>query len=518
MGRRYGNPGMDDGQCCGELIGMTQMAGTGTNNHFRWAIASVEAAMTAFLLLVPAMNQSILIDDRGFTDYLFVVAFFTSVPLIFIFTEYMNYRFYRYFGYLQIFNAILLLLMFLYHPEYLVFAVLIFAFSIISFNGILRSYGRFLAFTGFSFFMYYLGESLQFISQPLTAPVTVVPLRYIYIFPGQPLPWIYSSGVNIYGSLVTMTLSPLIILIFTSISILAVDNFYGIFRILSGNGNSGMAVSGVQGIATSLSCQCEGCIGLLPSVAAAIVTIAMIPLILESWVLLLMTNLILWFVKSNHTVFYGKFTEYVKTVSRAILMAGLLILPSVSTFAVYMGYFKTPLFIFGTSMAGAFLGYLIGSLYGGYILRRNTIWAFPLLIAGSLAIFLWFVPVLTALVLESFPVYALMSLTTITGGIAAGSVRKVFSRGYLVSEFLSLAMGIFSLLIFYVGLEYRFNPWPFFSLSSVLVFEIAAWGTMVPLMWVATQSTIATFFTERFILSENTARVRKRNVNAQNHI
>jgi hypothetical protein len=41
---------------------------------------------------------------------------------------------------------------------------------------------------------------------------------------------------------------------------------------------------------------------------------------------------------------------------------------------------------------------------------------------------------------------------------------------------------------------------------------------MVPLMWVATQPTIATFFTERFILSENTARVRKRNVNAQNHI
>lgn len=493
------------------------MAGITGKNNLRMTLSLIEGALTA-LIFIPALNHSILIDDRGIVYYMIPVSFFISIPIIFIITEYMNLRISRYFSYLQVFNSFLIVLLFLYHPSYLVFAVIIFAFSILSINGIRKNYAPFLAFMAFSLFMYYLGESLQFISQPVNSSITVIPLKYIFIFPGQSMPWIYSYGVNIYGSIVTLTLSPFIILIFTSISILAVDNFYGIFRILSGSGNSGIAVSGVQGIAGALSCQCEGCIGLLPSVAAAIVTVGMIPLILESWIFLLMTNLIFWMVKSNYSAFYGKLTKYVNSIGRMVLYTALITLPTASTIAVYLGYFRTPLFIFGTSMVGAFIGYLIGSLYGEYIMKKRTLWSFPLLLLGIFGIFVWFLPYLAYLAQSSFPVFAAMSISTISGGLAVGAIRKILPKGYLVSETISISMGIFSLLIFYLGLEYRINPWPFFSLSSVLIFEIAAWGTMVPLMWIVTQSTIAEFFTGRFILPDNKSLFRERTLKAQNHI
>lgn len=517
MGRSNVYPGMDDGQRNSELKVAEDMAGMTGKNNLGIYLSLIEGVLTA-ILFIPALNHSILIDDRGLMYFLIPASFFISVPIIFAITEYLDLRISRYFSYLQVFNSSLMVMLFLYYPSYLVFAIIILVFSLLSINWTRKSYASFLAYMAFSMFMYYLGESLQFISQPSSASVTVIPLKYIFIFPGQPLPWIYSYGVNIYGSIVTLTVSPLIILIFTSISILAVDNFYGIFRILSRSGNSGMAVSGVQGIAGALSCQCEGCIGLLPSVAAAIVTIGMIPLILESWIFLLMTNLIFWVVKSSYPVFYGKLTGYVNTIARAILYAGLITLPTVSTLAVYLGYFRTPLFIFGTSMAGAFLGYLIGSLYGGYILKSRKLWTIPILFAGTFAVFVWFDPLLANLALNSFPAFAAMSLSTISGGLAVGAIRKVLPRGYLVSETLSISMGIFSLLIFYLGLEYRINPWPFFSLSSVLVFEIAVWGTMVPLMWVVTQSTIAEFFSGKFILSDHRSGFRNRALKAQNHI
>lgn len=462
--------------------------GTVPGNKLRISIA--QSLIVFFTFYLSIVSGNIQIDDRG-SFYLFL--FMTQIILLPLFSVLLFRVFTRvgiYMESLEILIFLMLLLVFLKFPVEAIMLSITILLSVLKISSPRKDFPRVGAFLAISFLMYFLGESVQFIIQPRPSPVVMIPLKYVYILPGELFPWIYRDGINLYGSVLTLTISPLVLLIFSAIAIISTDNFFRIYGLVNGRRGADMAVTGFQGAAASLSCQCEGCIAVLPSVSAAILTVAMIPLIMESFVLLLLTNVITGMVTTRYGAFSSAFSRIMSVLSRYLLVIVLISIPIISSIMVMGGYFRTPIFIFGLSMAGAFAGYLMGSrAFKRRFLFSKALKAL-LIAAGLTGILIWYVPSVTYYLVNFFPAFLIMSFISLAAGFLLGVLRWQINAGYLVGEITTLAIGVLDISLFYLSLEFRFNPWAEFSYSSLLFFEIISWGIMVPAMWISTQQTL----------------------------
>lgn len=466
------------------------MSRTGTDLGNKLKISIAQSIILFFIFYISITAGSIQIDDRG-SSYLFLfIAQILLLPFISVLSFKVFPKVSIYLESLEILMFLMLLLVFLKFPAEAIMLSIAILLSVLKISNPRKDFPRVGVFMAISFLMYFLGESVQFIIQPRLSPVVMIPLKYVYILPGELFPWIYRDGINLYGSVLTLTTSPLVILIFSAIAIISTDNFFRIYGLVNGKRGAGMAVTGFQGAAASLSCQCEGCIAVLPSVSAAILTVAMIPLIMESFILLILTNVITGMVTSRYGAFSSAFSRIISVLSRYLLVLVLISIPIISSILAMGGYFRTPIFIFGLSMAGAFAGYLMGS----NSVRKRFLFSkclkSLLIVAGLTGILIWYVPSVTYYLVNFFPAFLFMSFITLVSGFLLGVMRWQIKAGYLVGEIATLAIGVLDISLFYLSLEFRFNPWAVFSYSSLLFFELISWGIMVPAMWISTQQTL----------------------------
>jgi hypothetical protein len=453
-------------------------------------ISVAQSVIIIFSFYISLKSGVIQVDDRGVSYLIYFITPVAFLPLL----SYLSSRYFGriliYLESLEIFLFSLLLLVFLKFPVESILMLVSISLAFLKIENPRRQFTRISAFLAISVLMYFLGESLQFIFQPYSSPVTMIPLKYVYILPGSPLPWIYTSGFNLAGTVLTLTISPLILLIFSAISIISTDNFFKIYFLVKRGRKSGFAATGMQGAAATLSCQCEGCIAVLPSVSAAILSLAMIPLIMESSILLLLTNAITSLVATRYHEFSMVFTKFTAVMGRYLLALTLISIPVLSSVLALEGYFRTPLFIFGIGMIGALAGYLCGARMGRLNTNLNMPFKVSLVILGLTGILLWYIPFITIYVVNDISVFIIMNSVTLLSGVVLGIMRWQIRSGYLIGEISTLAIGLLDVSLFYISIQFRFNPWSEFTYSSLLIFEIIAWGVMVPAMWISTQQTL----------------------------
>lgn len=457
-------------------------------------VPAIQFFLLAILFWLSLGNGSFIYDSDATPELYIFTGTLIALPLL-------TYAFRRlkegiglYLNSLELLLYLLLIPLFIRNPAFAILVVLPLVLSLLKFNDNSHSmwpYWKAAIFVSISLLMYFLGGFLQIIAQPASAPVVITPLTSIFIFPGQNLPVLFSYGFTIYGSYVTMTLSPLSLAAFTLIAALVSENYHGFFRILGGNGKGNIRTV-LYGVTAALSCQCEACISLLPAMLFVIVTIAMIPLIVES-VLLLLLSYAMIRLHARH----GKLQIFSSIASgfsriRLPMVSALLLSSSPLLIAgLYLGWFSNPIFFFGMGMTDTLTGYLL-VLSIPIAFRRSRSNARPVLfiILASVMSFMWYFPQLTYHAYDSGAIFSIMVALSLASGAIYGVAHRTASRGYLVSEAVSLLYGIFVIVLFYFTVDYRTNPWGMFTYTQTVIFEIISWAIMLPVMWYFTQLSI----------------------------
>lgn len=455
------------------------------------AVPLLQAFSVALIFYLSLGNGNFIMDTGTFPLFLIIFGTLVSVPFLTLAFNRINGTLGLYFLGLELFLYIALILLFL--REWFLLPLIAMPLILGVFKTDLRqglgwSQAKILIFVVLSFLMYFLGSLVQFIVQPLNAPVSLVSLKDVYIFPGEPFPFLFYLGMNIYGSVLTLTISPLTLIVFSIVAALVAENYEGFITVLRGSGGSGLKPA-IYGLTAALSCQCEACISLLPAMVFIIVSTAMVPLILESVTLLILSNFFIRaYRKGVPTLFFMKIAQWYR--AREILIAAFLVLivTPVELLGLYFGWLLLPLFFFGISMLDTLSGYALAKVALQFLAKRGSNFLPAVLIIAGMALSLtWYIPQMTSYALSSGIAFSVMAISGFIAGILLGIAHSTSRNGYLVPEAISLVYGIFVIIIFYITIDFRANIWNEFPYSQTAIFEIISWALMLPLMWIFTQ-------------------------------
>lgn len=307
-------------------------------------------------------------------------------------------------------------------------------------------------------------------------------------------PLIFTGGLVFFTQYVVLSISVQALLMFAVLSFLLVENYFLIISFVKRNSKS--IIGGqVSGALTVLSCQCESITAAFPSIVSLVLSAAIIPLILESIVLVFLTNFLL-----RRKYLLGKrsaFLDSVYPLKRpniflAVASICIVALPMIETFGAFFGL-QSNLYFFGgldfmMLITGIFVALLIER--SGVIhlhLEKRSLIALMLTLS-SISMFVWFYTPLTLSVVRSGSLFALMSIVSFAGGVVAGMVYVGvgFEGRKLFLEFLAMMFTMFAIVVFYVSILTGYAFWPFFGLTEQVIFSIAIWVATLPFMWFAT--------------------------------
>lgn len=471
-------------------VSLPQMAST--NSLFDSpAVPGMQIFSVSLTLYLSLENGNFIIDTGTFPLFLIILGTFLTIPLLTLAFSRISKAMTPYSLGIELFLYLAFILLFLREWFLLPLMAMPLILGIFKMNlkqGLGWTQIKILIFVGLSFLMYFLGSLIQFIVQPLSAPVSLVSLKDVYIFPGEPFPFLFYLGMNIYGSALTITFSPLTLIIFSVVAALVAENYEGFFTVLKGRNSSGLK-SAVYGVTAALSCQCEACISLLPAMIFIIVSTTMVPLILESIFLLVLSS---YFIRAYRlgapTAFFMKLALWYRT--REIIIAAFLVLivTPVELLGLYLGWLHSPLFFFGISMLDTLSGYALAKFALLYLAKASkNILSVPLIAAGVAMSLSWYIPALTTYAFSSGIAFSLMAISGFMAGILFGIAHSTARNGYLVPEAVSLVYGIFVIIIFYITIDLRVNIWSEFPYAQTVIYEIISWALMLPIMWIFTQ-------------------------------
>lgn len=343
-------------------------------------------------------------------------------------------------------------------------------------------------------FMYLVGDLMQFIIEPIGYPATFVPLSNLYFSSAIGVPLLLKGGIAVYSPFFAISISPVSLLLFFSISVLLTENYFKIFSLLKAD-NSGKSIAGVvYGVASSLSCQCEGGISLLPTMTVLLISTAMVPILFESFLLLIGTNLLItrYYMRGTSVRRLTIFEGIERRFSGILVIAALLIgTPMIEIIGIYLGLINNMLFFFGTGILMTISGYgeisLLGKLLGyRRIIGKTAISMLSVL--ASFLMFIWYYPPFTLLAFSSASLFTLMSLTSIFSGVIFGFVRiSVHGGGQkLLDEFVALMLGMAPIVITYLSAIKVMTIWPEFGITQQIEYGLLAWAVLLPFMWLTT--------------------------------
>ncbi len=307
-------------------------------------------------------------------------------------------------------------------------------------------------------------------------------------------PLLFQGGLVFFTQHIVLSISVQALLMFTVLSFLLVENYFLIISFVRRNSKS--VIGGqVSGALTVLSCQCESITAAFPSIVSLVLTAAIVPLILESIILVFMTNFLLRkkYLKGKK----AKFLEHIYPIKKvypflATASALIVSLPLIETVGVYYNL-QSNLYFFGSLdflmlIAGIFVAMLIDKSGVIHLHIKSRIAITFFLAVSTISMFVWFYPSLTLYTISNGMVFAVMSIISFAGGIVAGLVyvgvgiegRKLFL------EFLAMMFTMFSIVVFYISILTGYSIWPFFGITEQVFFSIAVWVVSLPFMWFAT--------------------------------
>lgn len=443
---------------------------------------------------VSLWNRTLIYDSDATVEFSIYVGTLLILPFLTFVLYKMNLRFHIYSLAAEIFLYSLLILILLKDMALIPLTAVALVASILKVDrgpALKWDNIKIIIFISFSFIMYFLGGLMQFIIQPALAPISIAPLKDVFIYPGQSFPFLFDLGMNIYGSVVTLSLSPFTLIIFSLISALVAENYEGFIVALRRSGKGGIR-SALYGVTAALSCQCEACISILPAMIFLIVTTAMVPLIMESLLLLVMSNILIRLYLSGRVPsFFGRAEKYYVKNEKFLASALVLIATPVELTGIYLGWLGIPVFFFGMGMLDVLAGYtLLHSLSGYLKVRRSVSASWAALVSGLILSFVWYYPPLTLAAFNSGAVFSVMAISGLAAGVLFGFSHLSLRKGYVMPETVSLIYGIFVIAIFYLSIDFRLNLWPEFPYSQTVIFEVISWAIMLPVMWIFTQLAI----------------------------
>ncbi len=307
-------------------------------------------------------------------------------------------------------------------------------------------------------------------------------------------PLLFLGGMVFFSHFFVFSISLQALVMFSALSFILVDNYFLIVRFLRENSRS--VIGGqVSGALTVLSCQCESLTAAFPSIVSLVLTAVVLPLIMESLVLVFLTNYLLRtrFMVGRRSPFLDRLYPVRNRAGLVIPAAILLVsLPLLETVGVYFNW-QTSLYFYGSInflmlIAGIFASVLLSlSKVLKISISSNSI---HLLLVGfsTAAMLIWFYPPLTQFTISNGSAFALMSLVSFAGGIiggfsyigAGGEGRRLFL------EYLAMMFTMFTIVIFYVSILSAYSIWPSFDLTEQVIFSVGVWILTLPFMWFAT--------------------------------
>ncbi len=347
-------------------------------------------------------------------------------------------------------------------------------------------------------FMYLAASMFHVGPEPSFYPATFASVSEAYVFSPHGVPYLLKGGIAFITPYIQGVVSPLSFVIFTLISALLTENYFGIFAILR-RGNGETKVSGAAyGAVSLLSCQCEGGISLLPTMAYLVITIAMIPILTESLALLLLTNMLIgrYYLQGKKVRLLGKISNPNNNLP-GYVMAAILFLatPLMETVGIYLGMITNIFFFFGIGILMTVSAYyevvFIGKLVG-YERRVNPVVLGAMFVAASTIMFIWYIPHYTILAVSQVSVFLLMNLTSLTAGFLFGMIKLSTPRatGQLLEEFITLMFGMPPIIVFYFSALVQAQLWPVFNITQQTEFGLIVWAIILPFMWLTTNMSL----------------------------
>lgn len=310
------------------------------------------------------------------------------------------------------------------------------------------------------------------------------------------VPALYYNGIVFYGRFMVVSVSLPIIILFSALSSVLVENYLGIFKVSSLNrtGSIGNIGKTANTALTALSCQCEGITATFPSIVATLLFAAVIPLLALSIALVSLTNVLLfnYFLKGKKVSFLENAWNFTKNRIFMYLNATLLILiPIVTLISVYYGLERNLLVLSLINISMFVYGILV--VYGlSEAFGLKSAMSRPLLYGtgflSTLIMFVWYYPVLTHLAAFTILGFILMSVLSVTSGILAAvvfsSLKDRAKRLYL--QYITMMFSTLAIVVFYLTSISLVVIWPDFGAAEQLTFSLVLWGVSLPFVWFST--------------------------------
>lgn len=310
------------------------------------------------------------------------------------------------------------------------------------------------------------------------------------------VPSLYYNGIVFYGRFMVVTVSLPLIVLFSALSSVLVENYLGIFKVSSLNrsGTIGSIGKTANTALTALSCQCEGITATFPSIVATLLFAAVIPLIALSIALVSLTNVLLfnYFLKGKKVRFLENTWKLTKSRKFMYFDAALLIfIPIVTLISVYYSLERNLLILSLINISmfvyGIFVVYGLSEVFA----LKSKMGRSLLYVTGSIStllMFMWYYPALTNLASFTTLGFILMSvLSVISGTLAAEVFRSLKDRSKrLFLQYLTMMFSTLAIIVFYLTSISLVVIWPDFGVAEQLTFSLVLWGISLPFVWIST--------------------------------
>lgn len=339
--------------------------------------------------------------------------------------------------------------------------------------------------------MFLLGSSLRIASGPPQYSLAFGSIYDDVRLGGVPL--LYTGGVVIYTHLFVLSLSVPIVILFSTLSVVLTENYYLIFRLLRRDGSRGVRKT-MSSALTVLSCQCEGITAYFPAAIATILFTAIVPLITESIIFILLTDIMLtlFYLKGKRIRILDRLWSVTSTRKFAASMILSLLLIPVYTVVVVFLKLQENLLVFSSVnvlmfVYGIFAVYMIDSVVP---LKRGLAYHWTLLLVGisSAGMLVWYLPQIAAQAVTNPAVFSAMSIVTVSSGVLAGLVFRKRENPVkrLFFEYITMMFSMLAIVVFYITAIPTMVIWPIFGIKQQLEFSLILWGITLPIMWLST--------------------------------
>lgn len=307
-------------------------------------------------------------------------------------------------------------------------------------------------------------------------------------------PFLFMGGMVFFSHYSVFSISLQALLMFAALSFLLVENYFLIVRFVRENSRSALGGQ-VSGALTVLSCQCESLTAAFPAIVSLVLTAVVLPLIMESLVLVFLTNYLLRtrFMAGRRSAFIDRLYPVRNKIKIVVPAAALIVaLPVLETVGVYFNW-QTSLYFYGSInflmlIAGIFVSIILSLSKVLRISFSSRVMPVLLVAVSTVAMLIWFYPPLTQYTVANGSAFALMSIVSFAGGVLGGVsyIGSGEEGKRLFLEYLAMMFTMFTIVVFYISILTAYSIWPGFNLTEQVIFSVGVWIITLPFMWIAT--------------------------------